>query len=603
MKKNRILNNKQKYVVGYCRFSSDNQGIESIEGQQKEILRYVENNDLILLRWYVDEAKTGTTANRKSFQLMIEDSKNKEFGQVLVYQLDRFARDEEDKVIHFVSLRKNGVKVVSVTEHFDDTPEGKLMEAVVSGIAAYYSRDLARKTLRGMKLNAEKGFNNGGTTPYGYKLVPRLDENNKPMFHKKGHALHNIAINPEQAEAVKIMFDMTIKGYTRHEIIEQLTKQGFRKENGEKITGTFIDHILRNERYTGEYWYYYNKNNINFNPESDNYRLRITKGFDPIISKEDFNVVQKILETRRHRAPTNAQEDYLLTGKIICGECGSNYNGMRCKRNGKPYVYYQCTDQHSYKNGQKREKYCHNNSIRRDEIEKLVIDKIKEIVFTDNLVEQVLDNYNKFAIDESKNNSMIKMLENKIRDYDNQMKNIANAIGQNTENYSIQTLLDRLHELEQNKKQATELLEKETIGNNTLTATVKEILNIYQKAQKILDGNDISAKRAIINNFLNKIIVKKDTVEIYLNLLPLTCCASLDIDILKNNLFMGDLSVGDWDFAEYPDYPITTLKQYREYKEKPSTRFIPSFTGLNLIGSPGRIRTYGLSVNSRALHH
>lgn len=48
---------------------------------------------------------------------------------------------------------------------------------------------------------------------------------------------------------------------------------------------------------------------------------------------------------------------------------------------------------------------------------------------------------------------------------------------------------------------------------------------------------------------------------------------------------MGDLSVGDWDFAEYPDYPITTLKQYREYKEKPSTRFIPSFTGLNLIGS------------------
>ena len=147
MKKNRILNNKQKYVVGYCRFSSDNQGIESIEGQQKEILRYVENNDLILLRWYVDEAKTGTSANRKSFLQMIEDGKKQEFGQVLVYQVDRFARDEEDKVIHFVSLRKNGVKVVSVTEHFDDTPEGKLMEAVVSGIAAYYSRDLARNSV------------------------------------------------------------------------------------------------------------------------------------------------------------------------------------------------------------------------------------------------------------------------------------------------------------------------------------------------------------------------------------------------------------------------------------------------------------------------
>ena len=173
MKKTKF--NNWNYAVGYCRYSSDNQSEASIDAQQRAIREYAKNEDIVIINWYVDKAQTGTTDNRKEFRKMIEDSKQHDFGQVLVYQMDRFARNREDTISYKVDLKRNGVKVVSVTERFDNSPEGKLMEAIVEGIAAYYSDDLSRKTLKNMKENAFNGFVNGGTAPYGYKLVPRLD--------------------------------------------------------------------------------------------------------------------------------------------------------------------------------------------------------------------------------------------------------------------------------------------------------------------------------------------------------------------------------------------------------------------------------------------
>ena len=136
-----------KKAVIYARYSSHNQRDESIEGQLRECHDYAVQNDYIVLEEYCDRALTGKTDNRAGFQKMIKDAKNNKFNYVLVYKLDRFARNRYDSAHYKSILRKNGVKVTSATETISDSAEGVLLESLLEGMAEYYSADLAEKVV------------------------------------------------------------------------------------------------------------------------------------------------------------------------------------------------------------------------------------------------------------------------------------------------------------------------------------------------------------------------------------------------------------------------------------------------------------------------
>lgn len=586
MKKTKF--NNWNYAVGYCRYSSDNQSEASIDAQQRAIREYAKNEDIVIINWYVDKAQTGTTDNRKEFRKMIEDSKQHDFGQVLVYQMDRFARNREDTISYKVDLKRNGVKVVSVTERFDNSPEGKLMEAIVEGIAAYYSDDLSRKTLKNMKENAFNGFVNGGTAPYGYKLVPRLDNNGNPMYHKKGHALHDLAIDPERAEAVKIMFNMTLNGHTRGEVIEKLDELGYKRANGKSFIGTSIDNILRNEKYIGTYKFDCNKKQRLLDPRLKPDIVKTENALPAIISKDVFDGVQKILSERRHKQPKNMEENYFLTGKIFCGECGKAYNGLRVKM-GEKYAYYKCLDQLSYKNGKKQENYCHNNSVRKDDIEKFVISKIKNMILNDRIIDDVLEEYYLFIKENMSNKSYLDMLEKQIEDTNKQIENIVNVISQG---YANDVLLSQLQKLENQKCEYSDKLAKEKSEGKYKFPTREEMKQAYKKAREIIDNGNFAEKRKMLHNFINKIFVFKDHIEIYLNVVPTMLTGYIDVEIKHQDV----MTLSNF---------IVEEEMEKEKAENSSLPFTNSqlFMGENQFGSPGRIRTYGLSVNSRALHH
>lgn len=101
---------------------------------------------------------------------MIKDSANGLFDTVIVWKLDRFARNRYDSAHYKATLRKNGVKVVSATEIISDTAEGVLLESLLEGMAEYYSADLAEKVIRGLTENALKCKYNGGTLTIGYTI-------------------------------------------------------------------------------------------------------------------------------------------------------------------------------------------------------------------------------------------------------------------------------------------------------------------------------------------------------------------------------------------------------------------------------------------------
>ena len=126
-------------AVIYARYSSDNQREESIEGQLRECKEYAEKNGITILCSYIDRALSAKTDNRPEFQNMVQDSAKGLFDTVLVWKLDRFARNRYDSAHYKAILRRNGVKVVSATENISDGPEGIILESMLEEMAEYYS--------------------------------------------------------------------------------------------------------------------------------------------------------------------------------------------------------------------------------------------------------------------------------------------------------------------------------------------------------------------------------------------------------------------------------------------------------------------------------
>lgn len=100
-------------AVIYARYSSDNQREASIEGQIRECTAFAEKNGITVLRHYIDRAISAKKDNRPEFQNMIKDSNKKLFDMIIVWKLDRFARNRYDSARYKAQLKKNGVKVVS----------------------------------------------------------------------------------------------------------------------------------------------------------------------------------------------------------------------------------------------------------------------------------------------------------------------------------------------------------------------------------------------------------------------------------------------------------------------------------------------------------
>lgn len=122
-----------KTAVIYARYSSENQTEQSIEGQLHVCEEYAQRNNILILNTYIDRAMTGTNDNRPDFQHMIKDSAKREWDYVLVYKFDRFSRNKYETAIHKKTLRDNGVKVISATEHIPDSPEGIIFESMLEG--------------------------------------------------------------------------------------------------------------------------------------------------------------------------------------------------------------------------------------------------------------------------------------------------------------------------------------------------------------------------------------------------------------------------------------------------------------------------------------
>ena len=158
-------------AASYCRYSSDNQREESIQAQSRAIKEYANKEKIQIVKIYTDEARSATTDNRPGFLQMIKDSEMRIFDLVLVHKLDRFARNRYDSAFYKRELKQNGVKLKSVLENLDDSPESIILESVLEGMNEYYSANLSREVMKGMKETALQCKHTGGKPPLGYDVA------------------------------------------------------------------------------------------------------------------------------------------------------------------------------------------------------------------------------------------------------------------------------------------------------------------------------------------------------------------------------------------------------------------------------------------------
>ena len=229
----------------YARVSSDRQDVDlSVAAQLRALRDHARKNDYMVVREYVDEAESGRIADRPQFRKMIDEATKSEapFREILVWKFSRFTRKREHAVAFKSMLRRKGVRVVSITEHADDTPIGKLMEAIIESVDEFYSENLAQEVTRGMRESASRGFWVSSHAPFGYNRVMVLDGPKKRP---------TLEINPDTSRIVRRMFDMAEAGDGTLEIIRTLNNEGISSPKGQLWARTSVHNILTNEAYTG----------------------------------------------------------------------------------------------------------------------------------------------------------------------------------------------------------------------------------------------------------------------------------------------------------------------------------------------------------------
>ena len=490
----------------YARFSSDNQREESIEAQLRAMHDYCQRNSIYIIHEYCDRAKSATTDDRPEFLQMINDSKKKEFNYVIVHKLDRFSRNRYDSAIYQKELKRNGVEVVSVLEQFDDSPESIILQSVLEGMAEYYSKNLSREVMKGMRESALKCQALGGKPPFGYKVNPET---------------RKYEIEESEAEAVKIIFNRVVEGVGYNEIITELNQLGYRTRNGNPFGKNSLSAIIRNEKYRGVYIFNRavsrnaegRRNNHKNKPEDE--MIRIENGMPRIIDDETFEKVNAILKGRTHNAPyKKAKETYYLTGKIFCGVCGSSYTGTRhrCGQNKNLLVTYRCGKKNNH--GDFR---CKNKDVNRNYVERFVFDTIEKIVFDVSRIQRLVKRYNECLNELNTDvNKRISKLHSNLKSINQKIDNIVGVIAST----GSQALLDTLDNLEKEKQELVLKIKAEEQSSNSRTLSYKDIAEAMKRAQKMFRDGSLPEKKQLVNLYLNKVTVYPEHVEIVFNHVP-----------------------------------------------------------------------------------
>lgn len=465
-----------KTAVIYARYSCEKQNEQSIDGQIRVCSDFASNNNIQIVNTYIDKAISGKTDKRPNFMRLIEDSKTASFDYVIVYKLDRFSRNRYDSAIYKNLLKKNNVKVLSACEQISDNPEGIILEALIEGMAEYYSAELAQKTKRGMKETIIKGNFTGGKVLFGYKVID-----------KKVH------IDETNANAMRFVFNEYANGSTFKQIAIDLNNKGF-TYNGKPFKASYLQDKLNNTRYVGINEY-----------DGEIY----TNTYPPIIDKQTFDKVQIMLKRNKKNSGANkAKVDYILSGKVFCGLCGDTMVGTSGKSGANKYTYYSCSTRY-------KKHECNKEYEQKEWLEDFVIDKTLQYILKPKVIDSIVDNAYKY-FKEHHYNEQIEIIENKLKNINNEIDKIYSIFAKTNSEEILKRANADIKRLEIDKANIQKELTYAKVSCKVFKSKedIKAIFDMFTKGER----NDNTFRKRLVKLFINSIFVFEDFIVIYYNL-------------------------------------------------------------------------------------
>ena len=512
MSTNTVTNQQQTAVI-YARVSSEEQvqGY-SIQAQLRACREWAEKNGNTVAKEYLDEGHSAfrRLEKREALKELLAETVNKQraFNLIIVHKLDRLFRDTLESSTARAIFKREQVRLVSVTEPMvgSNTPEDFLMEHLIVGMNEFYSRNLSREIMKGLKQRALQGHLIFGP-PFGY----RKEIINRQDGHKRTRIISRPVIDEKTAPIVQRIFELYDHGMGYKSIATTLNREGYRTNKGHRFGVMFIRRMLRNRAYIGI---------MDYNRDRGEREPMAIPGFyPPIIDQKMFERIQEKLKNEADQSQNSFahRTEYLLSRLVVCDLCGHHYLGTSAK-SGK-HRYYSCATY--LRNGRDA---CNAPLLNKEKLEEAVLTQIQEQILSKENVRKyiglVLEQAQQGKPEPSADETAVEMT---LRDVDAKLKRWEETLENGL--LSLEDCAARIKELRHQReallKRKVELHKKSRAGAKVSPIPTRLMDEYVRQIQMRLRAKKVGYRKEFVREILKEVRVKGNAVRLTYKL-PMT---------------------------------------------------------------------------------
>jgi site-specific DNA recombinase len=410
------------HVALYARVSTTRQAENdlSIPDQIRQMQEWCKANGHVAVLEYIEPGASATDDKRPVFQLMITEAMAKPpaFELIIVHSLSRFFRDMIEMGVYEKRLKRNGVKIISITQQTSDDSSGEMMRRVISMFDEYQSKETSKHTSRAMCENARQGFYNGSKAPFGYTTITT------DISGSRGRRKKRLEIDEAEAIIVRNIYDLYLNGHQGRtlgikEIVKYLTQRG-QLMRGKPWSIQKVQKILSGRSYLGEH--FFNVKNSKTGIKRPPSEWIMVKS-DAIIDREHFAKVEALREARspKNTPPRLVSSPTLLTGLLKC-TCGHRLTSVTGK-SGR-YHYYKCSNRQS-----KGNHACQSRNLPMEKLDNLILDQMANKICQPERLNQLISELRKRTKgNRDAEQSKINELNRQLKKAEQSQRNLYSAI-------------------------------------------------------------------------------------------------------------------------------------------------------------------------------
>ncbi|MDD4287408.1 MAG: recombinase family protein [Candidatus Peribacteraceae bacterium] len=517
---------QKKRVAAYIRVSTEEQAKEGygLDVQLKYIKHAIAARE-VSHGWvydeklvYRDEGQSGSLLHRPALDKLMADVEKNKIDVVIVWRIDRLFRRMRYLLETVEKITEKGVMFQSASEPFDTTAVGQMVFQIF-GVLAEFERNLIKiRTSEGKLSSAESGNYVGGQQPFGYRI--------EEQYVDKRRVSRKLVICEEEAYWVRKMFYWFVeRDWAIEKIVRLLnkkkvktnadkehTRKGLSKRRKHPIgywSSTTVRRKLQNETYIGKY--YYNKNSKNEKGKVvENPKNKWTMFTCPAIITDD-RLFQRAREKFKVTPSNNAKHRYLLSGKVVCGLCGSSYIPYRSSKLTKNY---RCNKNNLTKTSTK----CNARQISEKILGNAVWDYVANLLQNP---KKIFDDYHRILKQDSVYQDLLdekKETEQSLKDAIEKRKRVITGWREggydSIEDYNSERAIanEEVTKLEEELAEVNAQLNTEE-AKETKIESVREMKEKYDTQFKRLSYED---KREILQAIVDKVIIKGEDIKVVL---------------------------------------------------------------------------------------